>query len=63
MMTEVQRRESIQTWREIRQRGAVTCHGHRIPPKCEAGICDSYPEVDLCAICNPCPCEKNIKLC
>jgi hypothetical protein len=51
----------IKTWREIRQKGAITCHGHSIPPKCEAGICDSYPEVDLCSICNRCPCEKNIK--
>ena len=48
----------IKTWRNMRKRGAVTCHGHIIPPKCEAGICDSYPVVELCFVCNPCPCEK-----
>ena len=64
MMTEVQRKEeSIKTWRNIRKRGALSCHGHSIPPKCEGGICDSYPEVELCSVCNTCPCDKNTILC
>jgi len=57
-ITKTQRKEeSIQIWRNIRKKGSLSCHGHGIPPKCAVGICDLYPEVDLCYTCNQCPCS------
>ena len=50
--------DSIIVWRNIRQTGRLTCHRVSIPTKCMTGECDLYPIVELCNICNPCPCHK-----
>ena len=49
--------EGNRIWRNIRQRGDLTCHGVSIPKKCSNGICDNYPEVKLCTTCKRCPCD------
>ena len=50
-------KESNRIWRNIRQRGDLSCHSFSIPKKCANGICDSYPEVKLCMTCKRCPCD------
>ena len=54
--------ETSRVWENIRKTGRLTCHNISIPAKCSQDICDDYPRVNLCEICNPCPCSRNSKV-
>ena len=59
-MYKYNKEESNQTWQNIRKRGDLFNFDKSVPPICPCGICDNYPWVELCAICNPYK-DKNIK--